>query len=753
MPTNDDASLSGHPSNEKMLETRRPALVDQQELDWNNNGSVPGAPPVATGTVDLMVYIHALRRHWLLASTLGLTAAFVAGVAIWFLVGPQYTATSLLKIDISEQTLVGPTAAHRNTRMYQEFEVYKNTQKQQLLSRFVLTAALRKPDAARVSVVQEEVDPITWLQDELQVRFPGDSEIMEVSLSGENPNEVATLVGAVVQAYLDEVVDVNQTAKRNRLNELDRVYTDTENQLRGKRTALKRLSDQLGTGDAAALTVKQRIALEQFSQFRREHTKLQFALREQEGLLKAKQTELDNAEDMEISDFDLEMSLETDPVGKQLLMVLGGMRQRMAYDAASATAQGSSRSVERLNRDLAAIQQQFDLRKEEVREKLRMQKHAELEAEISELKTMVAVLKEQEAKAAEDVERMRAEAEKIGNSSVDLEMMRAEMEQLSEVLQTVAEEREMLKIELRSKPRVQLFQRAEVPKNPDDPTARLALAIFGMLVGMSLPVAGIAWWDVRGQRINSSAEVSKELGLTVLGSVPVIPDRAIRKLATPSRRRDHWHGRLTESIDGIAARLLRKAALQQTRTVLVTSAVSGEGKTTLATQLAMSLARAGRRTVLIDFDLRRPVVERIFGLPLEPGASDVLRGDLATKDIVQETAIDNLFVVTSGRMDQKALVSLTNGGDNILFEQLHQDFDFVVVDGSPLLPVADTRFVSQHVDAVILSILRDVSQAPKVLAACELLEAFGIRDLGVVVAGANEDPYSYDPYYRRRIPV
>ncbi len=273
------------------------------------------------------------------------------------------------------------------------------------------------------------------------------------------------------------------------------------------------------------------------------------------------------------------------------------------------------------------------------------------------------------------------------------------------------------------------------------------------MLGLALPICGVALWDIRTQRINSSAEVAKRLGLTVFGSVPMIPDRAIRKLATPSKERKHWHGRLTESVDGIAARLLRKATLDGRRVILVSSAVSGEGKTTLATQLAMSLARSGRKTALVDFDLRRPVIERIFGLPLEPGISNVLREEASLEDSAQETAITNLYVIPAGRLDQDALVALSKGGDRRIFDTLREKFDFVVVDGSPVLPVADTRFLSQNVDTVILSILRDVSQGPKVVAACEMLESFGSKDVGVVVAGANEDPYSYDPYYRRRMSV
>lgn len=744
MPTN-DSSLPAPLSHDSGGNGHRPI-----DVDWVG-GPLATVPEIQTS--PMVQFLHGLRRHWLLASALGISfAALFGGIAFFFL-KPTFTAVSLIQVSMREHRVAFETDPNA-IRTETEFDIYKNTQRELLRSRFVLNAALRRPDAIRTSIAQDEtIDPVEYLQEELSVFFPGDAEIMQVSLTDYDKNEVNTLVSAVVQAYMDEIVDRERDARRRRLSELDFVCNEKENELRSKRVDIKRMATQLGTGDTEALTLKQQIALETFSQFRQELTRVNFELMQAEGALKTQRQVMDNAEAMEVSEFELELAAQEDTVGQQLLMVLAAMRQRMAFDAASATDAGLSTSSDRRGRDLMAITQQYEARKEELRDNLRIRKHVELDTAIKELEAQVAILREQSKQIAADVETLREDAEKIGESSVDLELMRGEYEQLSALVAGLADERDKLKVELRSNPRVQLWQRSEVPKVADDPTIRYSLLGFITLLGFSLPVCGVALWDIRTQRINSSSEVAKRLGLTVFGSVPMIPDRAIRKLATPSRERKHWHGRLTESVDGIAARLLRKASVDGRRVVLVSSAVSGEGKTTLATQLAMSLARSGRKTALVDFDLRRPVIERIFGLPLEPGISNVLREEATIADAAQETAITNLHVVPAGRLDQEALVSLSKGGDRRIFESLRKDFDFVVVDGSPVLPVADTRFLTQNVDTVILSILRDVSQGPKVVAACEMLESFGSTDVGVVVAGANEDPYSYDPYYRRRMSV
>jgi capsular exopolysaccharide synthesis family protein len=239
--------------------------------------------------------------------------------------------------------------------------------------------------------------------------------------------------------------------------------------------------------------------------------------------------------------------------------------------------------------------------------------------------------------------------------------------------------------------------------------------------------------------------------LPVIGSVPMIPARIIRRLGSPSKRNQLWHVRLTESVDGIAARLLRKAEMEQNRVIMVSSASGGEGKTTLSTQLALSLARSGRHTVLVDFDLRRPAFDEVFGLPLEPGICEALRQQTLVSTLVHAIPTNNLTVLTAGRWDRNALASLSNGSVASIFKQLRDTYDFVVVDTSPILPVADARFISQHVDSVVLSVFRDVSEAPKIQAACEILSAFGVQTIEAVVTGPNDNMYGEHMGYESTI--
>jgi capsular exopolysaccharide synthesis family protein len=359
---------------------------------------------------------------------------------------------------------------------------------------------------------------------------------------------------------------------------------------------------------------------------------------------------------------------------------------------------------------------------------------------------------EQEKSSQKLVEDQLRESEKIGISSVDVEMMRADIKNLDVVLGQIITEREKLRVEIRSAPRITApYGRADVPIEPSNRLPLTVMTILAMLGCACVPAAIITFLDVQARRINNSVDVSRGLSLPVIGSIPLIPSRVIRKLGSPSKRNQMWHMRLTESVDGIAARILRKADTEQCRVIMVSSAIGGEGKTTLATQLAMSLARVGRQTVLVDFDLRRPSFDEVFGLPLEPGVCEALRRENAVSALVHQIPADNLAVVTAGRWDRTALASLSNGSAAAMFKQLREDFEFVVIDTSPILPVADARFVSQHVDSVVLSVFRDVSEAPKIEAACEILSAFGVNTIEAVVTGPNDRVYGKHMGYESTI--
>ena len=134
-------------------------------------------------------------------------------------------------------------------------------------------------------------------------------------------------------------------------------------------------------------------------------------------------------------------------------------------------------------------------------------------------------------------------------------------------------------------------------------------------------------------------------------------------------------------------------------------------------------------------------MRKIFDVPLEPGFSELLRGEANLAEVTCPTQAGELHIIPAGRGDAEAVQALARGVPQQLFEEMKRQYDFIVVDSPPVLPVVDTLVLSQHVDVVLFSILCDVSRMPAVEQACERLTSLGVRILGAVVAGTPGEPY------------
>jgi capsular exopolysaccharide synthesis family protein len=240
------------------------------------------------------------------------------------------------------------------------------------------------------------------------------------------------------------------------------------------------------------------------------------------------------------------------------------------------------------------------------------------------------------------------------------------------------------------------------------------------------------------------------VGIRVIGALPLLPSSRPRlSMGRKSLATVQMPMAFRESIDGLRTMLLREAELSPTQVVMVTSAMGGEGKTSLACQLAWSIARARYRCLLIDFDLRRPAAHGVLGLPVSPGMCEVLRGEADLRDVIQPTRASNLSFIAAGELDDEAQIGLTQQHLADCFAALRPEFDFIVVDTSPILPVVDALLVAKHVDAAILSVFCDVSQAPKIHLAYSRLVNLGVNVLGSVVTGSHPTSmYGYGQAYR-----
>ncbi|MGH7221782.1 MAG: CpsD/CapB family tyrosine-protein kinase, partial [Gemmataceae bacterium] len=266
----------------------------------------------------------------------------------------------------------------------------------------------------------------------------------------------------------------------------------------------------------------------------------------------------------------------------------------------------------------------------------------------------------------------------------------------------------------------------------------------------ALALLAVAWWEFRRRRVDCVEDVADELGIRVVGVLPNSSPRLPRRLIGGGSRDAYLEVLLTESIDATRTMLLHLARGESAQVVMVTSAMAGEGKTSLACHLAASMARMGLKTLLIDADLRNPTTHRLFEVHNDAGLSELLLGEADIASVIRPTAVSGLSLLPAGIWDSQVSQVLAQSHARTLFDQLRKNYDFILVDSSPVLPVADALMIGQVVDAVIFSVLCEVSRLPSVYTATQRMAALGIRSLGAIVNGVQVEPYVSSSAYTTR---
>ncbi len=183
-------------------------------------------------------------------------------------------------------------------------------------------------------------------------------------------------------------------------------------------------------------------------------------------------------------------------------------------------------------------------------------------------------------------------------------------------------------------------------------------------------------------------------------------------------------------------------------TLLVTSAQPAEGKSTVAVNLGRALAQTGRSVVLVDADLRAPVLHRVFHLPNSRGLSTILQGKATLDEVIQHSKMPRVFVLTSGPIPQNPSELLGSNEMTALMQQLMHLFGAVVLDTPPLLPVTDAAVLAPSMDGVLLVVSAGQARREAVHAAIDQLESMGVSSFGVVINRTQQDPM-YNSYYPR----
>lgn len=310
---------------------------------------------------------------------------------------------------------------------------------------------------------------------------------------------------------------------------------------------------------------------------------------------------------------------------------------------------------------------------------------------------------------------------------------------------------------------VRFLDRALVPKAPFKPNLQQAL-LGALVAGLAIGVAIALVLELADTTVKSEADIAALTDAPFLGLMPVIPvdtpakegDRAAQLRATKSRDLyilSHPRSAVAECARFIRTNLLFMSPDRPLKTLVVTSPSPQEGKSTTAVTTAISMAQAGSRTLIVDTDMRKPRLHRVFGIESDVGIANVLLHEVTIDEAVQRTEVPNLDVLCCGTLPPNPAELLLSERFKDLVGELARKYDRVVFDTPPMGPVTDPAILGTLVDGVVLVTKADRSTKESVKQAIRGLRDANARVFGVILndVDVTSKRYAgaYYAYYRK----
>jgi len=282
---------------------------------------------------------------------------------------------------------------------------------------------------------------------------------------------------------------------------------------------------------------------------------------------------------------------------------------------------------------------------------------------------------------------------------------------------------------------VTLLRPAEPPPQPLEafPLRNVLLAV---VAGLCLPLALAVGLERLLGRVIDAETLQRQAALPMLAEVPRLTPQELDPCSAALRPASPRQQAFTESIDALRAHLLLADELHDPRVLAATSATAGEGKTSLAIHLALSIARASERPVLlIDGDLRAPRVHAQFKVRLEPGLAQVLAGKCSLSDAITAAPTGGVDVLPAGKLWGSAHRLLTPDAVRRLLDEARAHYGYVILDTPPLLAASETLVLAKAADACLLCAMHGRSRNLELRKAHERLAAVGGYAAGIVLSG------------------
>lgn len=627
--------------------------------------------------------------------------ALILGAAYALLAPRTTTVASLIEVK-----KIGPQVLPDRESSEADNDGYLNTQLALIRSTPILATALDMPGADDFDMFRDVRSRVNYLKRELQVEVGRKDEIITVSLASRYPEEARRMVDAIVESYRATQAKQKREVAREVLGHLERAKERNDKEIEAKSAAIIEFQQKHNTlsfeGDKSNFAMQRLASLSDaltnaHLETINAKTSFEAAARVVTDDPKAFEDYRDGGVALSAQDEEL-LRAELFSLKQQL------QERRRTYLADHPTIKSLESRINQLNMAYVASAR--------MRWKAAEARAVELQKSFDEAQKFAMTQKAQ----ATEYERLLA----------DVKGLRGEQEKINTRMREVEVTLEAGALNIRV-----VEQAEEVPDSVSPNKARTLVfaGLLGLLLGCGLAV-GREWID---PRLSDATEVKDTLGIPVFGMIPQLP-------AAPSPETLGWAVHLDPQSDVADAYRAVRTSLQfgaegQSKSIVIASAASDDGKSTLASNLAMALAKAGKRVLLIDADFRAPSQHRIFGVSDEVGFSTcLLSGELVDRAI-RRTTVERLQVMPAGPVPRNPSELLNSTVFEELLVRLSKEYDHLLFDTPAVSESDDARIVAGSCDSTILVLRAERTNRKLAEDARDALLSVGARLLGVVVNG------------------
>jgi polysaccharide biosynthesis transport protein len=740
----------------------------------------PALPFDQAGTPGLQVnprvILRGLSRHWWHI----LAAWLVVCVPIWFLINrfiqPTYEASSLLRIDPLAAELF--SSPNKGTGESQN-ATYLKTQVAVLTSDSVLEPTVANALVSKLDMIKKSDDPKNDLRQKLKVAIIEGTNVIRVALELPNREDAITIVGAVIQAYKTHYTDNSRIANRNLTANMTEELVKLKDQINDKTAALKKLVTE---GRVAAPRPADRLSANHdgntdqptFNKVSENHIQNMMAemVRTDLEIIEA-QSVLDVAEEAYRTRQEESQQQPVRQIDTQKLATIREVFKKDAEVLALTQEIAVTREhLDRLKRNVrqphdparVAAQTQLDKLKQDYDE-LWESKYPEIlgrlrnpvgetqsPASIEELKQKIVSMKKAKDRQTELFKKLEVDQKSTNSDTFDATYLNYHLQSLLSREDMVKKNLEQLVFEdSREHFRVIVMDHAAAPKSPSNDKrlkymAAAPVGVMFMMLGLFLLL------EIKAERVADPDSLQTRVQSEVYALPPLPTARSIRKLSASGAadQFDQFIQRLDHLRFAVCG---NPGELGNGRCVLITSAIGGEGKTTLAAQLAARCGKAGMSTLLIDSDFHRAGLCKLLDVPEGPGLSDLLKNKTTFDEVVIPIQDGTFYLLPAGTPihDTSASRLLQSNEFGQMTSQLRQRYDLIIIDSPPVLPVPDALILGRWADGAVIAARYDKSRFPQVERARRQLDNAGIAVLGTVINGMRSSDSYYGSYaYNRR---